>query len=72
MGWKHYPSTNSSLQIQFSKSIKSSTFHTFLNLAYPLKKVSLSQNAQNHPKIYTKSQNSGYDYEQRDLALLER
>ena len=33
-------------KFQFSKSIKSSTFHIFLNLTYPLGKISLSQNAQ--------------------------
>ena len=34
-------------KVQFSKSIKSSTFHIFLTLTYPLrKKISLSQNAQ--------------------------
>ena len=38
-------------KFQFSKSIKSSTFHIFLNLTYPLrKKISLSQNAQKLPK----------------------
>ena len=33
-------------KFQFSKSIKSSTFHIFLNLSYPLRKKYLSQNAQ--------------------------
>ena len=33
-------------KFQFSKSIKSSTFHIFLNLTYPLRKKSLSKNAQ--------------------------
>ena len=37
-------------KFQFSKSMKPSTFHIFLNLTYPLGK-SLSQNA---PKIHTK------------------
>ena len=39
---------------QFSKSIKSSTFHSFLNLIYPLRKnISFTK----RPKIYTKPQN---------------
>ena len=47
-------------KFQFSKSIKSSTFHTFLNLSILWEKISLSQNAQEkHPKIYTKPRNSG-------------
>ena len=29
-------------KFQFSKPIKSSTFHLFLNLTYPLEKISLS------------------------------
>ena len=33
-------------KFQFSKSIKSSTIHIFLNLTYPLRKISLSKNAQ--------------------------
>ena len=33
-------------KFQFSKSIKSSIFHIFLILTYPLRKISLSQNAQ--------------------------
>ena len=37
-------------KFQFSKSIKSSTFHIFLNFTYPLKKISLSKNAQKSPK----------------------
>ena len=37
-------------KFQFSKSFKSSTFHIFLNLTYPLKNISLSQNAQKSPK----------------------
>ena len=38
-------------KFQFSKSIKSSTFHIFLTLTYPLRKISaLSQNAQKSPK----------------------
>ena len=38
------------LKFQFSKSVKSSTFHIFLNLTYPLKKISHSQNVQKSPK----------------------
>ena len=37
-------------KFQFSKSIKYSTFHICLNLTYPLRKISLSQNAQKSPK----------------------
>ena len=38
-------------KFQFSKSIKSSIFHTFLNLTYPLrKKMYLSQNTQKSSK----------------------
>ena len=59
-----YPSTN----YQFSKSMKSSTFHIFLNLTYPLRKnISFTK----FPKIYTKPPNSCYSYKHRDLALLE-
>ena len=64
-----YPSTNSSLQISIFQTIKSSTFHIFLNLTYPLKKKILCQNAQNHPRIYIKPPKSSYDYKHRDLAL---
>ena len=45
MGWKHHqtvgvPSPNSlQISILFSKSIKSSTFHIFLDLTYPLRKI---------------------------------
>ena len=39
----------------FFKSIKSSTFHIFLNLTYPLRKVYLSQNAQKSPKTLHKT-----------------
>ena len=47
-------------KFQFSKSIKSSTFHTFLNLTYPLRKKYLFPKApKNYPKIYTKPPNSG-------------
>ena len=43
-------------KFQFSKSIKSSTLHIFLNLTYPLRKnISFPK----CPKIYTKSPNSG-------------
>ena len=41
---------------QFSKSIKSSTFHIFLSLTYPLrKKISLSKNAQKITQTFTQS-----------------
>ena len=44
-------------KFQFSKSIKSSTFHIFLNLTYPLRKQYLfPKMPKNHPKIYTKPQ----------------
>ena len=47
-------------KFQFSKSIKSSTFHIFLNLTYPLRKKYLFPKIpKNHPKIYTKPPNSG-------------
>ena len=51
MGWKHYQTVDPrkrepqvarglfGLVFQFSKSIKSSTFHIFLNLTYPLRKT---------------------------------
>ena len=55
-------------KFQFSKSIKSSTFHIFLTLTHPLrKKISFPE----CPKIYTKPPNSGYGYKHSDLALLE-
>ena len=64
MGWKHYqtvePQADRELfgfhllilnfKFQLSKSIKSSSFHMFLNLTYPFRKISLSQNAQKLPK----------------------
>ena len=37
-------------KFQFTKSIKSSTFHISLDLTYPLRKKSLSKNAQKSPK----------------------
>ena len=37
-------------KFQFSKSIKSSTFYISLNLTYPLRNISLSQNAQKFTK----------------------
>ena len=47
-------------KFQFSKSIKSSTFHIFLNLTYPLRKKYLfPKMPKNHPNIYTKPPNSG-------------
>ena len=46
-------------KFQFSKSIKPSTFHIFLNLTYPLRKKYLfAKMPKNHQKIYTKPQNS--------------
>ena len=55
-------------KFQYSKSIKSSTFHIFLNLTYPFrKKTSLSQNA---PKSPQNLHNHEWN-KQRDLALLE-
>ena len=36
-------------KFQFTKSIKSSTLHISLNLTYPLRKISLSKNAQKSP-----------------------
>lgn len=60
-------------KFQFSKSIKSSTFHIFLNLTYPLRKnISFTKcPVNNHPKIYTKPQNIGECSKWKDLALLE-
>ena len=47
-------------KFQFSKSIKSSTFHIFLNLTHPLRKQSLfPKMPKNHPKIYTKPPSRG-------------
>ena len=47
-------------KFQFSKSIKSSTFHAFHNLTYPLRKKNLIHKMyKNHPKIYTTPQNIG-------------
>ena len=45
-------------EFQFSKSIKSSTFHIFLNLKYPVSKSISFPNCtkKNYPKIYTKPQ----------------
>ena len=37
-------------KFQFSKSIKSSTFHILLNLTYPLRKKYFSQNTQKSHK----------------------
>ena len=42
-------------KFQFSKSIKSSTFHVFLNLLSFKKKISLSQNAQKSLKNLRKT-----------------
>ena len=46
-------------KFQFTKFIKSSTFHISFNLTYPLRKISLSKMPKNHPKIYTKPPKSG-------------
>ena len=65
------PSINFSLQIwifQIHQIFNISYFPQF-NLSF--KKKYLSQNAQNHPKIYTKPQNIGVCSKWRDLALLE-
>ena len=43
------------VKLQFSKSIKSSTFHIFLNLTYPLRKNTFFQKC---PNIYSKPPNS--------------
>ena len=60
------------LKFQFSKSIKSSTFHIFLNLTYPLsKKNHIHKMSKNHSKIFSKPQNIGKCSTRRDLALLE-
>ena len=52
--WKHYHGIRLLIlhfKFQFSKSIKSSTFHIFLNLTYPLRKnISFPK----HPKITQK------------------
>ena len=60
-------------KFQFSKFIKSSTFHIFVNLTNLsfLKIYLFPKMAKNHPKIYTKPPNSGYLVINRDLALLE-
>ena len=42
-------------KFQFSKSIKFSMFHIFLNLTYSLRKISLSQNVQKSPKYLHKT-----------------
>ena len=55
-------------KVQFTKSVKSSTFHISPNLIYLLgKKYLFPKMPKNYPKIYTKLPNSGH----RDLALLE-
>ena len=48
-------------KFQFSKSIKSSTGHIFLNLTFPFRteKYLFPKIPKNHPKIYTKLPNSG-------------
>ena len=46
-------------KFQFTKSIKSSTFHISLNLTYPLKKNLFPKMPKNRPKIYSKPPNSG-------------
>ena len=56
-------------KFQFSKSIKSSIFHIFLKLTYPLRKKYLfPKMPNNHPKIYTKPTKSGYGYKHRDIG----
>ena len=60
------------IKFQFSKSIKSSTFHIFINLIYPLGKKSLSQNAQKSPeKLHKTAKQWLMKYWHRDLASLE-
>ena len=74
MDWKRYqtvdhpkrePQVGSGLfgilhfNFQVSKSIKSSTFHIFLNLTYPLGKNLFPKMPKNPPKIYTKLPNTG-------------
>ena len=56
-------------KFQFSKTIKSSTFHIFLNLTYPLRKnISFPK----HPKITQKfTQNRQIVVNERNLASLE-
>ena len=52
-------------KFQFSKSIKSSTFHIFLNLTYPFrKKISFPK----YPKL---TKVASELYKQRDSALLD-
>ena len=58
-------------KFQFSKSIKSSTFHIFFNLTYPFRKNLMQKMSQNHPKIHTKTQNIGKCSKWRELVLLE-
>ena len=62
------------LKFQFSKSIKSSTFHISLNLTYPLRKNISFPNEmpkKKKKKKYKTPPNSGYRNKHRDLALLE-
>ena len=81
MGWKHYQTVDHlkwepqvgglfgihllilHFKFQFSKSIKSWIFHEI--------KYSLSQNVQKSPKNLHETQNRGYGYKHRDLALLK-
>ena len=75
-GWKHYQAVGRGLfsvhltilhfKFQFSKSVKSSTFHIFLNLTYPLRK-----NLPKCPKIYTKLRNIGYCFRERIWCCLK-
>ena len=47
-------------KFKYSKSVKSSTFHIFFNLTYPLRKKYLfPKMPKSHRKIYTKPPNSG-------------
>ena len=53
-----FPCLVSVFKLQFSKSIKFSTFPIFLNLTSPLRKnISFPKMLKNHPKIYTNPQN---------------
>ena len=54
MGWKHFRLLILHFKFQFSKSIKSSTFHiiVFLNLTYPFEvKYLFPKMSKNHQKF---------------------
>ena len=79
-GWQGtvwYPCTNSSLQISiFQIHQKSSTFHIFLNLTYPLRKTISFPKCPKLTQKFTPNRQTvvmapGYGYKYRDLALLE-